>query len=437
MHLHNSFFKRSAAVLLLCALITGCADNTSSLPSTDTESTPPVSVSVSSGTSKTEPEVTESPDSSETDSRTDEPEQSTLQSSDTSDSISSDPQESESTKSTDSEDSAEPPASSAEDSTTSESVPVESQPPDATTTPTTTTTPATTTTVKTTITTDPPKPERPPAEVIIPDVPVPTSPGTSVIVSEDGNAIIDYSNANEGYISASYTGTAPKVKLRITCNGIQYNHNVSVDGSIEYFPLSCGSGEYQILLYENVSGNKYSEAANHTITAAISDETRTFLYPNNYIDFSRTSDCVKKAAELCAGANGVIEKIAAIFIYVTENVKYDKQLAATVQSGYVPFPDATLSKKTGICFDYASLFAAMARSQGIPTRLCIGYANPDIYHAWNEVYTKETGWITPELFLAKKGYNLVDATFYSGTANKEQIADYISENANYSVVYYY
>ena len=79
----------------------------------------------------------------------------------------------------------------------------------------------------------------------------------------------------------------------------------------------------------------------------------------------------------------------------------------------------------------------MARSQGIPTRLVIGYASPDIYHAWNEVYTEETGWITPELLLAKKGYNLVDSTFYAGAADKSAIAEYISNGGNYSAIYRY
>lgn len=434
MHLSDRIKRKSAIILVLCALLTGCADNASSLPSVSSDSTP--AVSVSGETSTSEPEVTDSSDTNKSDTESVKTTTSSS-SSPISNNSSSEPVEIEPTESTDTEDTSVPVESSSEKDTTSEEVPVESQPPDTSKTETTTTTPATTTKVTTTVTTKPPEPEKPPAEIVIPEILTPSSPGTQVITSADGNAVIDYSNMNEGYISVCYNGSAPKVKLRVTCNGIQYNHNVPVDGSTEYFPLSYGSGEYQILLYENVSGNKYSEAANQTITASISDETRTFLYPNNYVEFSRSSDCVRKAAELCAGADDTIEKIAAIFVYITENVTYDKQLAATVQSGYVPSPDVTLSKNTGICFDYASLFAAMTRSQGIPTRLCIGYANPEIYHAWNEVYTKETGWITPELFLAKKGYNLVDATFYSGSSNKEQIADYISENANYSVIYYY
>lgn len=39
--------------------------------------------------------------------------------------------------------------------------------------------------------------------------------------------------------------------------------------------------------------------------------------------------------------------------------------------------------------------------------------------------------------LKNAGYNIVDATFYSSSTNKTQIAEYISNGANYAVMYYY
>ena len=276
--------------------------------------------------------------------------------------------------------------------------------------------------------------QKPPAEVVIPKINMPQSPGTSVISGT--NAEVDHSNASEGYISAVYTGSSKAAKIRIKCGSTQYDHDLSVGGKREYFPL-MGSGSYSVSVYEQASGSKYALLASGDFDVTIKSATGMYLYPNKYIDFSSSSGCVKKAAEVCAGITDDVEKIAAIFTYTTDNISYDKQLAATVQSGYVPNPDSTLSSKKGICFDYASLFAAMCRSQGIPTRLVIGYAEPDIYHAWNEVYTDETGWITPELFLKKKGYNIADTTFYASNSNKDKIAKYISDDGNYSAVYRY
>lgn len=296
------------------------------------------------------------------------------------------------------------------------------------------------TTVTTVQTTQPPATttQPPPAEqvkVVIPDVRVPLSPGTETI--SEGPAVVDYSNSSDGYISVCWADFGKRVKLRLTYGDKVYDHDVSGGGATEYFPISCGSGDYTVQLYEQTEGNKYRKALEQQITVKLKSDVSPFLYPNKYVDFSKKSECVRKAAELCAGKTDEIEKLAAIFQWITDSVTYDRQLAATVQSGYVPDPDRTLEKKTGICFDYASLMAAMTRSQDIPTRLVIGYAADNIYHAWNEVYTSETGWITPELLLSKRGYNITDATFYAGSSDKEKISAYISDSGNYSALYYY
>ncbi len=282
-----------------------------------------------------------------------------------------------------------------------------------------------------------PNPPDDPPVVVIPDIAVPTSPGTKLATAENG--VMDYSNADQGYVSAKYTGDRSKCKLQVSANGETYNFDVDINGKTQYFPLSMGNGTYTIVLYEKVEGTaaSYSVVLRQEISVTMPNPRSPYLYSNRYVSYTRDSECVYKAAELCAGKNGKIEKIAAIFQWVTENVTYDNQLAATVRKSYCPDPDTTMKKKTGICYDYASLMAAMLRSQSIPTRLVIGYASPDIYHAWNEIYTEQTGWITPELLLKNNGYNLVDATFYAGAKDKKQIADYISNTGNYSSLYYY
>ena len=275
----------------------------------------------------------------------------------------------------------------------------------------------------------------PPPVVVIPDIAVPTSPGTKLAAAQNG--AIDYSNADKGYVSAKYTGNKAKSKLQVRANGEVYNFDVTIGGGTEYFPLSMGNGHYIITLFELVQGNEYATVVRQEVDVNMTDPRSPYTYSNRYVEYDKNSQCVYKAAELCAGKTGTIDKISAIFLWVAENISYDYDLAATVKKGYTPDPDTTMKKRTGICFDYASLMAAMLRSQGIPTRLVIGDASPDIYHAWNEIYTEQTGWITPELMLKNNGYNLVDATFYSTAKDKKQIADYISNTANYYATYYY
>lgn len=278
----------------------------------------------------------------------------------------------------------------------------------------------------------------PPAPVVVPDVAMPYSPGTDCAVSENG--VIDYSNASSGYVSATYTGSVSKIKFRIECGGTKYDYDLT-PGKTEYFPLSLGSGKYTLTIFENTSGTRYKRAVEEkNVQLNIANSLSPFLYPNQLSFFSSSSECVYKAAEVCAGKTGDIEKIAAVFTWITDNITYDNSLADAVRSGlkgYIPDPDRTYSSREGICFDYASLMCAMLRSQGIPTRLVKGNAAPDIYHAWNEVYTDETGWITPELMLKKAGYNIADSTFYASADDKAQIASYISDPSNYQAVYYY
>lgn len=276
----------------------------------------------------------------------------------------------------------------------------------------------------------------PPPVVVVPTISVPYSPGT--LTKSGANGVIDYSNASQGYISVRYTGSNPKVKLQLSCNGGKQPFDIPSDGTTVYIPLILGNGTYNAYLGENVAGTAtYLEVVNFDFSVSLDSSLAPYLYPNLYANYSQSSDCVYKAAELCAGKTSDIEKIAAVFGWVTSNVTYDHNLAATVKTGYVPDPNRTYSRRTGICFDYSSLMCAMLRSQSIPTRIVDGYASPDIRHAWNEVYTEETGWITPELLLKNAGYNIVDSTFYASAGNKSQIASYISNSVNYTAKYYY
>ncbi|MGN0700387.1 MAG: transglutaminase domain-containing protein [Oscillospiraceae bacterium] len=323
------------------------------------------------------------------------------------------------------------PASDTSDSSATESEPPEqtSDAPQSSTTQSTSTevntssaAPATTTTTS-----------APPAPVVIPTVLVPTSPREAVLSAD--SVCVDISNAASGYISVKYGGDSDKTKLRLICGDKTVDHTIFTKNT-EYVPLTLGNGSYQIQFYERVDGNKYALLLDETISVSVSNELTMYLYPNRYVDFSQGSAVVKKGAEICAGASGTVDKIARIFTWVSENVTYDRELAGTVTATYLPNPDRTLSSKKGICFDYASLVASLTRSQGIPTRLVVGYAG-DVYHAWNEVWTEETGWITPEILLAKKGYNRIDATFYSSTGSKKQVSEFIADNGNYAALYYY
>ena len=74
-----------------------------------------------------------------------------------------------------------------------------------------------------------------------PNVLTPEASGTDV--RQNDFAIIDVSNASEGYFMTQYLGSNPKVKLRvITPNELEYFYLLSGLNVYETFPLPCGDG---------------------------------------------------------------------------------------------------------------------------------------------------------------------------------------------------
>ena len=275
--------------------------------------------------------------------------------------------------------------------------------------------------------------ETPKAEVVVPKIKTGSFTGAKTVSNDI--ACADITSADMGVIKVTYSGECGKVKVRITKNEAVYDYDLDPGGTV--FPLQSGSGTYNIKVLENVSGKTYAVALDEDFSADIKSEFSPYLVPSQYINYSQSDDCVYKAAELCAGKSGTVEKAAAMFGYITSNVKYDKELAASVKSGYVPNPDKTLESGKGICFDYASLFASMCRSQNIPAKLVMGYVRGNVYHSWNEIYTEESGWVTVDIFLKGSGWELLDPTFYASASDKSAVAEYIGDGSDYSAIYYY
>ena len=98
---------------------------------------------------------------------------------------------------------------------------------------------------------------------------VPQADGTAVVSNDV--AVIDYSHMSDGYICASYTGTCPKVKLRITGpDTVVYTYDLHGNG-YETFPLSSGDGYYDVTIYENISGTNYATCLYADLEVQISD----------------------------------------------------------------------------------------------------------------------------------------------------------------------
>lgn len=96
----------------------------------------------------------------------------------------------------------------------------------------------------------------------------------------------------------------------------------------------------------------------------------------------------QKAISIVEGASSDSVKVERLIQWMHTNIQ---------KSPTVSFPSAldVLKSKEGDCNEHAVLFAALARSLGIPTRVCVGvvYQNGSFYyHAWDKVWI--SGWLT-------------------------------------------
>lgn len=193
----------------------------------------------------------------------------------------------------------------------------------------------------------------------------------------------DTSKVNQGILKINYE--AEETLVAIVTNGDSKEQYI-LGKENKSIPLQLGSGKYNVKLAKNIDGNKFKVVESIDIKADI-DPKQVYLNSISEINFNNDMKAIKKAAELVKNLKTDEEKIEAIYTYVAKNIEYDYDKAKTVKKIYLPTIDSTLTSQKGICYDYASMTAAMLRSQGIQTKLVKGNKNDmgDVYHAWNEV----------------------------------------------------
>ena len=189
----------------------------------------------------------------------------------------------------------------------------------------------------------------------------------------------------DGYFKAYICHkTIRRLKLRVVKNRIELIYDLNSNGDPEVFPTQLGNGRYEITLCENLSGNKYAKVGTINLFVKMEDKNAPYLHANQYINYSDSSDVVLKARALCIGKTDE-QKFVAIRNYIKQSFVYDFIKAATTKTFVLPDIEHSFSNHRGICQDLAAIAVAMFRSQGIPSKLCIGYVDRQ-YHSWSELF---------------------------------------------------
>ena len=257
-------------------------------------------------------------------------------------------------------------------------------------------------------------------------------PNAAIMMPEEGNSditendvcSIDASHKESGYVLVRCaTGKDKRLKVQIQIQEQIYNYDLPNDDSVTCFPLSEGDGNYRITVFENIADNRYSPLLSKQIAVTLKDEYAPFVLPNQFVDYSPESQAVQKGLSLTKDAKDDLAVVNDVFNFIIKNIAYDDEKAENPPAGYLPSVDETLRTQKGICFDYAALMATMLRSQGIPTKLVVGYVEPlDIYHAWNMVYITDVGWVNTMIYFDGENWQLADPTFAAGGSSSEDFS---------------
>ncbi|MCX6772240.1 MAG: hypothetical protein NTV88_00515, partial [Candidatus Micrarchaeota archaeon] len=188
-------------------------------------------------------------------------------------------------------------------------------------------------------------------------------------------------------------GTMTGLVLNISVPISSDSQTVQYEETPQYDP----NGNPFIWITEKSPGSSYQYLRTmkiSTVARTTQDLPQSYIVPAEYSQFytatSRTQSNNPKimalAGQITENASDQFEKIALIAIWVNQHTVYDVSLVGQEQSAAW-----TLENGRGVCVEYSTLFAALARSINIPVKYVTGYAYSEKFgswlgHAWNEAY---------------------------------------------------
>jgi transglutaminase-like putative cysteine protease len=132
------------------------------------------------------------------------------------------------------------------------------------------------------------------------------------------------------------------------------------------------------------------------------------------------------AKEICGDEKNVVVAARKIYDWVLANIEYWVKYPESKKASPVGSSEYCLASKTGNCTDFHSLWAALARAQGIPTRIVYGsFFKAELdgkdkdqsYHCWPEFYVPGAGWVPHDVAVA----DIFVGDFKTTPANDEKV----------------
>jgi hypothetical protein len=182
-------------------------------------------------------------------------------------------------------------------------------------------------------------------------------PAISLGAEIDSADIFDKIFLEKGIIGVNYESNT-ETKVMIEKGNNKYFYDLKFG---DKFPLQFGNGEYVIAILEKVEGNKFKLIKSYKISVNIENQNDVYLGSIQKINWNEDMEAIKKSKEITKDLKTDKEKVAAVYNYIVNNIKYDYLKITRIDSSYIPSIEETFKTNKGICYDFSSLFAAMLR----------------------------------------------------------------------------
>jgi transglutaminase-like putative cysteine protease len=137
-----------------------------------------------------------------------------------------------------------------------------------------------------------------------------------------------------------------------------------------------------------------------------------YLDPTPFIQ-SDNKTIIKKAQEIISNEKDALEAVNLINMWVYQNIEKKPTLS-------IPSALDVLKVKVGDCNEHATLFVALCRSVGIPSKLCAGIVYNQgsfYYHAWSDVFVGR--WISVDPTMNQLPADATHIRFVEGGLDKQ------------------
>jgi transglutaminase-like putative cysteine protease len=289
---------------------------------------------------------------------------------------------------------------------------------------------------------EPDKPENVITTVTVEEKPTPVAEAPATEPFRLGSAR-DYSLLTKVHVRNSGEDTATNVRLEIPLLASSSSYQTMLNEHFSLVPTEIkiyqGARTGVFSLGDIAPGGEITLELRYTIRTSTINYLESFIaqaggdIPVQYLGAGKGIESdheqiISLAGKLTQSQDSDWEKAKAITQWVAANISYDAN-ATNRNSGALQ----ALQTRKGVCEDYATLSAALARAAGIPARIAYGYTDNGtnwpasgsfslrgFRHAWVEFYLEGRGWVPAEPTRSR-------TTLYFGTLPHNR---YIIQNYN-------